>query len=85
MNLQYKFKEIMTLQFVKIRLNSYFIHIYVPLSRLTIVSREAKKKQAVRNERVSYLHLYSTALKFVNALNKPPLKLSLSYQGLSTF
>ena len=27
------------------------------LSRLTIVSREAKKKQAVHNERVSYLHV----------------------------
>ena len=27
----------------------------------------------------------STAVNFVNALNKPPLKLSLSYQGLSTF
>ena len=27
------------------------------VSRLTIVSREAKKKQAVRNERLSYLHL----------------------------
>ena len=26
-------------------------------SRLTIVSREAKKKQAVRNKRVSYLHV----------------------------
>ena len=25
----------------------------------------------------------STALKLVNALNKPPLKLSLSYHGLS--
>ena len=24
-------------------------------------------------------------MKFVNAPNKPPLKLSLSYQGLSTF
>ena len=35
------------------------------LLRLTIVSREAKKKQAI-------------------LLNKPPLKLSLSYQGLST-
>ena len=29
----------------------------VMVSRLTIVSREAKKKQAVRNERVSYLHV----------------------------
>ena len=26
-------------------------------SRLTVVSREAKKKQAVRDERVSYLHV----------------------------
>ena len=28
-----------------------------PLSRLTIVSREAKKKQAVRDERVCYLQV----------------------------
>ena len=27
------------------------------ISRLTIVSREAKKKQAVHDERVSYLHV----------------------------
>ena len=27
------------------------------LSRLTIVSREGKKKQAVRDEQVSYLHV----------------------------
>ena len=27
------------------------------LSRLTIMSREAKKKQAVRDEQVSYLHV----------------------------
>ena len=30
---------------------------YYSKSRLTIVSREAKKKQAVRNEQVSYLHV----------------------------
>ena len=48
-------------------------------SRLTIVSREAKKKQAVCDEQLSYLHV-APLLKFVNA----PLKLSLSYQGLST-
>ena len=29
----------------------------VAISRLTIVSREAKKKQAVRDEQVSYLHV----------------------------
>ena len=34
---------------------------------------------------MSELFTGSTAVKFVNALNKPPLKLSLSYQGLSTF
>ena len=27
------------------------------ISRLTIVSRETKKKQAVRDEQVSYLHV----------------------------
>ena len=50
-----------------------------------MVSREAKKKQAVHDERVSYVFTRSTAVKFVNALNKLPLKLSLSYQALSTF
>ena len=36
------------------------VHMYVAMlceSRLTVVSREAKKKQAVRDERVSYLHV----------------------------
>ena len=54
------------------------------ISRLMIVSREARKKQAVHNK-PSELFTGSTTLKLVNALNKPPLKLSLSYQGLSTF
>ena len=53
-------------------------------SRLTIVSREAKKKQAVRDE-MSVLFTGNTGVKFVNALNKLPLKLLLSYQGPSTF
>ena len=34
-----------------------YIYIYIYISRLTIVSREAKKKQAVRDEQVSYLHV----------------------------
>ena len=34
---------------------------------------------------MSVLFTGNTAVKLVNALNKPPLKLSLSYQGLSTF
>ena len=33
------------------------LNISASLSRLTIVSREAKKKQAVHDERVSYLHV----------------------------
>ena len=35
--------------------------------------------------RTSELLTDSIALKLVNPLNKPPKKLSLSYQGLSTF
>ena len=46
-------------------------------SRLTIVSREAKKKRS--NATTSELFTRSTALKLANALAKPPLKLSLSY------
>ena len=49
-----------------------------------IVSHEAKKKQVVYDKQVSFFTC-STAVKFVNALNKPPLKLTLSYQGLSMF
>ena len=39
--------------------------------RLTIVSREAKK-EAGRTRRTNVLFTGSTALKLVNALNKPP-------------
>ena len=42
-------------------------------------------EEAGRTRRMSELFTGSTAVKFVNALNKPPLKLSLSYQRLSTF
>ena len=42
------------------------------MSRLVIVSRKVKKKQAVHDERVSYLHVASTTVKLVNALNKLP-------------
>ena len=58
------------------------------ISRLTIVNREAKKKQAIYvMYSTSELFTFTggTAVKRVNALNNPPLKLSLSYQGLSTF
>ena len=43
-----------------INMKSIYVHLYIDviiLSRLKIVSREAKKKQAVRNERVSYLQV----------------------------
>ena len=40
-----------------------------------IVSRKAMKKQAVRDERVCYLHARSnTTVEFVNSLNKPAIK-----------
>ena len=49
------------------------------ISRLTIVSREVKKKQQ------SELFTCSTALKLANTLAKLPLKLSLSYYRPTTF
>ena len=56
---------------------------------LTIKTHDSElrgQEEAGRTQlRVSYLHVYSTAVKFVDALNNPPLKLSLSYLGLSTF
>ena len=42
------------------------------------------QEEAGRTRRTSELFTGSTAVKFVNALDKPPLKLSLSYQRLST-
>ena len=45
------------------------------------------QEEAGRTRRMSELFTRSTGVKFVkfvNALNKLPLKLSLSYQGLST-
>ena len=48
-------------------------------------SESRGQEEAGRTRRMSVLFTGSTAVKFVNALNKPPLKLSLSYQGLSMF
>ena len=53
-------------------------------SRFMILSREAKKKQAVHNEQIE-LVTCNIILKFLNALDKPPLMLSHGYQGLSMF
>ena len=39
---------------------------------------DSEQEEAGRMRRTSELFTGSTALKFVNALNKPPLKLSLS-------
>ena len=48
-------------------------------------SESRGQEEAGRTRRMSVLFTGSTAVKFVDALNKPPLKLSLSYQRLSTF
>ena len=48
-------------------------------------SESRGQEEAGHMRQTSELFTGSTALKIVNALNKPPLKLSLSYQGLSTF
>ena len=43
------------------------------------------QEEAGRTRRTSELFTGSITVNFVNALNKLPLKLSLSYQGLSMF
>ena len=43
--------------YVRICMDIYKYDVRCIISRLTIVSREAKKKQAVRDEQVSYLHV----------------------------
>ena len=43
-------------------------------------SESRGQEEAGRTRRTSELFTRSTALKFVNALNKPPRKLSLSYK-----
>ena len=48
-----------------------------------IVSHKAKKYVAGHKQQISVLFTGSTAVKYINALNKSPLKLSLSYQRLS--
>ena len=48
-------------------------------------SESQGQEEAGRTRRTSELFTRSTAVKFVDALNKVPLKISLSYLGLSTF
>ena len=62
--------------------NAYFM----PKLLIKIHDSESRGQvEAGHTRRMSVLFTASTAVKFVNALNKPPLKLSLSYQRLSTF
>ena len=61
---------------------NYLVHgLYIK----THNSESRGQEEAGRTQRTSELFTRSTAVKFVDALNKPPLKLSLSYLGLSTF
>ena len=48
-------------------------------------SESRGQEEAGRTRRTSELFTRSTAVKFIDTLNNPPLKLSLSYLGLSTF
>ena len=61
------------------------IHAYMYIYIKTHDSESRGQEEAGRTRRMSVLFTGSTGVKFVNALNKPPLKLSLSYQGLSAF
>ena len=60
-----------------------YIHTYVYIK--THDSESQGQEEAGRMQQTSELFTGSTAVKFVSTLNKPSLKLSLSYQGLSTF
>ena len=72
----------MYIQSDKIFITTY----YIAIAQIKTHDSESRgQEEAGLTRRISELFTRSTALKFVNALNKPPLKLSLSYQGLSTF
>ena len=61
------------------------LYVYAISQIKTHDSESRGQEEAGRTRRMSVLFTGNTGVKFVNALNKPPLKLSLSYQGLSTF
>ena len=65
-------------------INAYRCSIYYPLIK-THDSESRGQEEAGCTRQTSELFTGSTDLKLVNALNKPPQKLSLSYQGLSMF
>ena len=65
------------------RQGRYILLVYIHIK--THNSESRGQEEAGRTRRMSVLFTGSTTVKFVNALNKPPLKLSLSYQRLSTF
>ena len=71
--------------------HAYYCHSYnITYSAIYVYikthdSESRGQEEAGRMRRMSVLFTGSTGVKFVNALNKPPLKLLLSYQGLNTF
>ena len=72
--------------FMQIFMSRYNYHCYVtlccaPLVRIKTHGSESRgQEEAGCTRRTSELFTGSTAVKFVNTLNKPPLKPSLSYQ-----
>ena len=62
-----------------------YVYIYIHVYIKTHNSESQGKEEAGHTRRMSELFARSTAVKFVDALNKPPLKLLLSYLRLSTF
>ena len=67
------------------------MYIYSAINRYTIAyikthdSESRGQEEAGRTRRMSELFTRSTALKFENAVTKPPRQLSPSYSGLRTF
>ena len=57
-----------------------YIHTYIYIYIKTYDSELRGQEEAGHMRQMSVLFTSNTAVKFVNALNKPPLKLSLNYQ-----
>ena len=63
----------------------YLVHKLITCMYIKTHSSESRgQEEAGHTRQTSELFTGSTAVNFVNALHKPPLKLSLRYQGLST-
>ena len=77
------YTKIWTIQQLRTRTAIFKSYNYVPIE--THDSKQRGQEEVGHTRQTSVLFTGSIGVKFVNALTKPSLKLSLSYQGLSMF